>query len=59
MKQRVAELKATKGLEVEYITAVPRMARYLEVSARFTACTCNLWRPRTSTSTLSTRYFWT
>ena len=33
VKQRVAELKATKGLEVGYITAVPRMARYLEVSS--------------------------
>ncbi len=33
VKQRLAELKALKGIEVSYITAMPRMARYLEVSS--------------------------
>lgn len=34
VKQKLAELKATKGLEVSYITAMPRMARYLEISSQ-------------------------
>ncbi|MGI6256355.1 MAG: Y-family DNA polymerase [Acutalibacter sp.] len=34
VKERLAQIKATTGKEVEYITAVPRMARYLEVSSQ-------------------------
>lgn len=33
VKQRLAEIKALTGKTVDYITAMPRMARYLEVSA--------------------------
>ena len=32
--QRVKELKATKGLDLEYIVARPRMAKYIEYSTR-------------------------
>ena len=34
VKERLAQIKAVTGREVEYITAVPRMARYLEVSSQ-------------------------
>ncbi len=34
VKERLAQIKATTGKEVEYITAMPRMARYLEVSSQ-------------------------
>lgn len=33
VKQRLAEIKALTGKTVPYITAIPRMARYLEVSS--------------------------
>ena len=33
VKQRLAEVKALTGKTVDYITAIPRMARYLEVSS--------------------------
>lgn len=33
VKQRLAEIKALTGKNVPYITAMPRMARYLEVSS--------------------------
>ena len=33
VKQRLAEIKALSGKTVSYITAMPRMARYLEVSS--------------------------
>ena len=33
VKQRLAEIKALTGKTVPYITAMPRMARYLEVSS--------------------------
>ena len=33
VKQRLAEIKALTGQTVPYITAMPRMARYLEVSS--------------------------
>ena len=33
MKQRLAEIKALTGKTVDYITAMPRMARYLEMSS--------------------------
>ena len=33
VKQRLAEIKALTGKTVDYITAMPRMARYLEVSS--------------------------
>ena len=33
VKQRLAELRARTGREVHYITAMPRMARYLEISS--------------------------
>lgn len=34
VKQRLAEIKALTGQTVPYITAMPRMARYLEVSSQ-------------------------
>lgn len=34
VKERLAQIKATTGKTVEYITAMPRMARYLEVSSQ-------------------------
>ena len=34
VKQRLAEIKALTGKTVDYITAMPRMARYLEVSSQ-------------------------
>ena len=34
VKQRLAEIKALTGKTVPYITAMPRMARYLEVSSQ-------------------------
>ena len=34
VKERLAQIKATTGKTVEYITAIPRMARYLEVSSQ-------------------------
>ena len=34
VKERLAHIKATTGKTVEYITAMPRMARYLEVSSQ-------------------------
>ena len=33
VKQKLAEIERRTGNKVEYITAMPRMARYLEVSA--------------------------
>lgn len=33
VKQRLAEIKALTGKTVDYITAMPRMARYLEMSS--------------------------
>ena len=33
VKQRLAHLKATRNLDVDYIIAMPRMARYLQVSS--------------------------
>ena len=33
VKQRLAELRARTGREIDYIVAVPRMARYLELSS--------------------------
>lgn len=34
VKERLAQIKALTGKTVEYITAMPRMARYLEVSSQ-------------------------
>lgn len=34
VKERLAQIRATTGKTVEYITAMPRMARYLEVSSQ-------------------------
>ncbi len=45
VKQRLAELKALKGIEVSYITAMPRMARYLEVSSEIYGIYLNYLSP--------------
>ena len=59
VKQKLAEIERRTGNKVEYITAMPRMARYLEVSSEIYGIYLKYLAARISTCTPSTRPLWT
>ena len=46
VKQRLAHLKATRNLDVDYIIAMPRMARYLQVSSEIYSVYLHFFAPQ-------------